>query len=241
LIILSVLESKQSFSVLLEVLKQDEDFLEFWYSDFLPEEMWRFIYSLGGDQLPLLSDFIKDPQVNLYAKTAVSTTMLQIALNQKERKPEVINWYRNLFNYYLASEDISDDNYEFVGHLISDVIDFGGKELEDEIIKLYENNLGAHWIAGNLKTVLEDLNDFDPYLVKNEIFTTCDQWYEYFLSILNHDEESNSSRDKYWDQFFVDSYRHEIINPPVVAGHKYQRNDPCHCGSGLKYKKCHGK
>ncbi len=28
---------------------------------------------------------------------------------------------------------------------------------------------------------------------------------------------------------------------PVETGPKVGRNDPCHCGSGLKYKKCHGK
>ena len=27
---------------------------------------------------------------------------------------------------------------------------------------------------------------------------------------------------------------------PVTAGEKIGRNDPCHCGSGKKYKKCHG-
>jgi uncharacterized protein YecA (UPF0149 family) len=26
----------------------------------------------------------------------------------------------------------------------------------------------------------------------------------------------------------------------VVAAQKVGRNDPCHCGSGKKYKKCHG-
>lgn len=28
---------------------------------------------------------------------------------------------------------------------------------------------------------------------------------------------------------------------PVVNSHNIGRNDPCYCGSGLKYKKCHGK
>ena len=27
---------------------------------------------------------------------------------------------------------------------------------------------------------------------------------------------------------------------PVVVGDKVGRNDPCPCGSGKKYKKCHG-
>ena len=27
---------------------------------------------------------------------------------------------------------------------------------------------------------------------------------------------------------------------PYIAEKKPGRNDPCHCGSGKKYKKCHG-
>ena len=30
-------------------------------------------------------------------------------------------------------------------------------------------------------------------------------------------------------------------NQPIVAGPKIGRNDPCPCGSGKKYKACHGK
>ncbi len=28
---------------------------------------------------------------------------------------------------------------------------------------------------------------------------------------------------------------------PIIAGPKVGRNDPCPCGSGKKYKQCHGK
>ncbi|MBX3125660.1 MAG: YchJ family protein [Polyangiaceae bacterium] len=34
----------------------------------------------------------------------------------------------------------------------------------------------------------------------------------------------------------------QIAGPPVTReGPKVGRNDPCHCGSGKKFKKCHGK
>ena len=33
---------------------------------------------------------------------------------------------------------------------------------------------------------------------------------------------------------------HRRTGAPVVAGEKIGRNDPCSCGSGKKYKKCHG-
>ena len=38
-----------------------------------------------------------------------------------------------------------------------------------------------------------------------------------------------------------DLYRHFKRQDPVVAEKKPARNDPCPCGSGKKYKKCHGK
>ena len=31
------------------------------------------------------------------------------------------------------------------------------------------------------------------------------------------------------------------VAAPAVAGPKVGRNDPCPCGSGKKYKHCHGK
>ncbi len=33
----------------------------------------------------------------------------------------------------------------------------------------------------------------------------------------------------------------EILNEPIKKEKKVGRNDPCHCGSGKKYKQCHGK
>ncbi|MBI4329373.1 MAG: SEC-C domain-containing protein, partial [Chloroflexi bacterium] len=31
------------------------------------------------------------------------------------------------------------------------------------------------------------------------------------------------------------------VGAPVRSHQKVGRNDPCPCGSGLKYKRCHGK
>jgi predicted aspartyl protease len=33
----------------------------------------------------------------------------------------------------------------------------------------------------------------------------------------------------------------DIYHKPTILGKKLGRNDPCDCGSGLKYKNCHGK
>lgn len=39
----------------------------------------------------------------------------------------------------------------------------------------------------------------------------------------------------------IEEVAHEPLTPITREEPKIGRNDPCHCGSGLKYKKCHGK
>ncbi len=54
--------------------------------------------------------------------------------------------------------------------------------------------------------------------------------------LLHHELSTFVKRDGRW--FFHDGAAPKA--PPVVAGPKIGRNDPCTCGSGKKYKKCHG-
>lgn len=49
-----------------------------------------------------------------------------------------------------------------------------------------------------------------------------------------------------WDEIFTAEekkklYREQKASGTIVKGPKIGRNDPCPCGSGLKYKKCCGK
>jgi len=40
--------------------------------------------------------------------------------------------------------------------------------------------------------------------------------------------------------WFFDDGKPPVSKPVKSTGPKIGRNDPCHCGSGKKYKKCHG-
>lgn len=49
-----------------------------------------------------------------------------------------------------------------------------------------------------------------------------------------------------WNQIFdpekqKELYREQKKSGTIVKGHKVGRNDPCPCGSGKKYKFCHGR
>lgn len=44
-----------------------------------------------------------------------------------------------------------------------------------------------------------------------------------------------------YEEAIRNSYNEPVKKQPVVADPKINRNDPCPCGSGKKYKQCHGK
>ena len=53
----------------------------------------------------------------------------------------------------------------------------------------------------------------------------------------DHDHESDHDEHVHGPDCDHD---HELQMPFVRELPKIGRNDPCHCGSGKKYKKCHG-
>ncbi len=60
--------------------------------------------------------------------------------------------------------------------------------------------------------------------------------YKYEDVVREHHERSDfKKRDGVW--YFVDG---KLVQAPYRAEEKVGRNDPCPCGSGKKYKKCHG-
>lgn len=55
---------------------------------------------------------------------------------------------------------------------------------------------------------------------------------------LKTDPELKKSLDKL--NLFLETGNYKHIRT-VENDNKIGRNDPCYCGSGIKYKKCHGK
>ena len=73
--------------------------------------------------------------------------------------------------------------------------------------------------------------DYDlETLYKNMVDARADWLYE----LPEWDELIDSKRRK-------ELYKVQKLSTTVVKGPKISRNDPCPCGSGLKYKKCCGK
>ena len=242
LFLLGELEASDSLENVFEVLSQDYDFVDFYISDILTEYVWIALYKIVNHKLDDCKEFMQKPGIDTYHKSVVTEAVMQIALHQPQRREEVVNWYRDLFHFFLNSS-INDNVIDsgLLGMMVSDVLDFSGKELLPEVEQLFEKQMVDVFACGNFDTVKYEIEKPVSDIDKNEILDI----YEIYKN-LNSWPRDEDLDDDFDDELFEKSLR-EIagVNPPELStnsnekeGKKVGRNEPCPCGSGKKYKKC---
>ena len=231
--LLGKLESTKSIEKVFTALKQSEDYLELYLGDFLTAVIWEPIYKMTNQNLAVCKQFILKPGVNTYARIIVSDVVEQIALHQPERRKEAIQWFKEVFHFFLNSklEDNVIDS-DLIGLMVCNVIDIEGKELLPEIENLFEKGIVSKGVCGSWDEVEEAFQRPDNYDNKRAILPISDRYEEITSTWAGYNEgqriSSYDSRDDYYEPSVL----------PIIKERKIGRNDSCPCGSGKKYKKC---
>ena len=90
-------------------------------------------------------------------------------------------------------------------------------------------------------TMLENLNkDVLAFLLRAQIYLRQEQQPEDVVTE-GHEKRSDLSRMQTSRPDLLTNSSEQKSNAPVHVEKKVGRNDPCPCGSGKKYKNCHGK
>ena len=228
LFLLGEINASESLGSVLEVLRQDEDYIELYLSELLTEYVWLVLYKITAADLSACKQFMLEPGIYTFSKSEVAEVAVQVALHQPERRKEVVSWFRDVFRFFLSArltDNVIDSS--LLGMLVNSVLDFNGVELLPEIEQLYKNELVDYDSCGDIAAVkkhfAEDKNrnykrDIIPIF---DIYTQIESW---------HDDYSDT------DSTYNESDFPDIL--PINTGPKIGRNDPCPCGSGKKYKKC---
>jgi hypothetical protein len=246
LFLLADLEAEESLPAVLNLLRQEDELLDFWLGDHLTESYWRVIYHLGQHKLPELTAFLKEPDNDTFERHAIPSAMQQIALHQPERKAEIVEWYQDIFDFFLKNkEDDRIIDIELIGFMVSDCIEINATELTDIIELLFQNNLVETFVTGSWQSVKEDLSKKSRFSRKCEIFDDICDYYDHILKTWGYyrSEEDQPSERSINNSFSGPSdddmvYKDDISQTFVRKDEKVGRNDPCPCGSGKKYKHC---
>lgn len=242
--VLVELHAEEALPTILELLKQDDDFSNFWFGDFSTENFWEILYHLGGNRLDELKKLCVEPGawVNRIVPPA---TLEQIALHQPERRPEVIRWFRSVLEEFLILEknDPSLD-LDLISSILCDVVSIQAVELLPLIKKLYDQGLVFNGIVGDYATVERDINN-PRYTMKRKVSTSIFDHYQETMTW--HSYRMRYDHDYRQKHTYIDKPKETIENvlPPISkpvtvrrSAKKIGRNEPCPCGSGKKYKKC---
>jgi hypothetical protein len=248
IILLTELKSEESLNVIFDVLRQDEEYLDYWFSDDLAGLIWEALYVFGFNHLDQFKSFLFEPNHYCFARAVISDAVSQIALHHPERKNEIIIWYQNLIKEILANKDnekIIDTDW--VGFIVWDLLDINAVELLPIISELYVNNLASEDICGNYNEIVKEFKaGRNIESGKRKTFGTIFSKYDHILSSWSYYneedelEEDELEEDDFYDYDKASGYPERIkeMMPIVNPNKDIGRNDPCPCGSGKKYKKC---
>jgi len=146
--------------------------------------------------------------------------------------------YQAFFNEYMSKET---ECYRNILQAKNPVIEGKIKDLAEK------NNMAEVEFMGFLdganSSFREKLN-LDDLTEESEISAELD--FEKLLWNMHDAKAEWLYGMKEWEEIFDEEKRKQIKkeynrSKTVVKGEKTGRNDPCPCGSGLKYKKCCGK
>lgn len=253
LFLLGEIGNESSLPVILDMLRQEEEYLDFYFGDHLTETLWAIILNLGMHQTDSLKQFILEGNYYEFARSAVTSAMKQLALNFPERKEEVIQWYNDILHFFLANKD---DNSlidtGLISSMVSDLIDLKAVKLKPLIEELYREDLIWEMYVGSLESVKEELHSVNnlPSSQKKDMLSIFAQYDHILTTWASHKEdgelveEEDWNDDEFYGNFGDEDFTEDVVEvtqPVVRSEPKIGRNDPCPCGSGNKYKKCHGR
>ncbi len=249
--LLTELTSEESLEPLLDLLRQDDDFIEFWFSDSLFDILWELLFISGKNKLIELRKFLFEPNHSSYNRAIISETVVQMVLHEPERRVEIIQWYKEILDEILRrKKDETIIDTEWIAFLVSDLIEIKAKELSEAVKDLFYHDMVSDYITGSFASVLDDFNsDQDFSSAKTDFFKNIFEKYQDFVETWYYYNGTDDTDDEDFDDDFDDELNEDfkipdlfnqtsedrpIFNPNRNIG----RNDPCPCGSGKKYKKC---
>ncbi len=257
---LGALEAKESLPVLLNVFRQGESFLNYWFMDILIESFEKPLFALGKDQPEMLKSYILEPNQYKWARLIAMDTMTQAALHYPEKREEVVGYCKEIYDYMLQNPDDSGvTDSEFISWSLAYVGDLRDMSFAEYVEEFEKKGWIFDMVMGNAEQIIEKLK-WAPEAA--DIKPMPQDIYEYYNKKYTSRRARRSRFEKFDEKLFVETktsrYLAErsknmfegLFSTPTKSSNNNQhqkttikqakvgRNDLCPCGSGKKFKKC---
>ncbi len=248
LLLLRELKAEDSLDAILDFLGQEEEQINYWLGDFITESMWSVLAACGRNQLGPLLDFMKEPGRYTWSKAAIAEAVNQLVFEKLITRETAINWLKEVIEYHLNKVNTIDNlaDTDLNGALVGIFLDLQAHELSHLVKQMFDERLVPHSYAGDWPTVERELDrSADRSWAKRKLETIFETYdiYRKVNERLERDKRYSKEDDEIFEDpgDFDDDFYYTPPEPYVRQEPKVGRNDLCPCGSGKKYKKCHGK
>jgi hypothetical protein len=158
LLLATELRAVECLGAVLETLRQDDEFQDFWWGDYLNEFYEPYFRQLLPGHADELMAFMREPDVNTSSKEVVSGAYAQEVLANPALKPAAQAWYADILTYLL---DHTNDEHlldtDLIAWMIGDIVDLQLTNLLPPIRTAYERNLVNETIQGDLASVEKEM------------------------------------------------------------------------------------
>ncbi len=230
LFILSEMKAKEAIDSALLFFSQHPDVIHYVLGEAV---WWQPIYGMISDSLVRVAEWMKTPGLSGDGRNHVSDAVCKIAIYQPERRNEVIAWHADVLTFLRDSPPknrILDTR--LISGMVCSLIKLRAVDLVPLVRSLYEKNYVSVFRCGSLESVIEDMNS-DLVSEKHE---TAPTMIDFYRSLIKYSEPVYPSEPIGLP--YADTAQSYLANSYSNKKTVVERNDPCPCGSGKKYKKC---
>jgi hypothetical protein len=246
--LLAAWRDTRAYRPLVQLGQHAEDVVESMMGDVVTETYGRALASVCDGDLSPLQALAEDAKASIWSRQAALRAMTVLALEGDTDRETVVTYLAQLGEREALRLGASKDfgQFELIDGIVSNATDLGAVSMLPAIrqwfaAKLLDESIaGERWVASHIAHSPEEClatlrRHNDSYIadVAKEM-----AWWSGFK-----DDEVPAASPLFNAEDFAEHPVGRIPEKPVTIvrdGPKIGRNDPCFCGSGRKYKKCHG-
>ena len=186
--------------------------------DWVLTEVPKVMGMIGKQAIKPLADYMLGDVKDEFSKANASDCLKSIATEHPEQRDTVLDVY----SQYLKAPDPTLQSFN--GLLVCSLLDLKATELIDQIRPMYEKGYVDITTSGDLEDVEIGLG------LRSQRDTPKPNYADPRLAVLGKLFGAYPGSASGMDLGATNTF--------VRDAPKLGRNDPCHCGSGKKYKKC---
>ncbi len=231
--LLSQFREPRSFPMIIKLASYDSEMVDMLMSDSITEDLDQWLASTYNGDLGALQQLIENREADEWVRNAGIKAMAMLTAHGMLPRDALMSYYKELLETRLEK----DARVERTGVAVQ-ATDLGPAEVYQLLKEGYDDGtidawvMPFSWVEAAMEKDPQEL--LEKYRRENPLVEDTVKEMRWWASFDDKKSRSLPMSELLYGDDLAESHE------PYKAPQKVGRNDPCPCGSGKKYKKCHG-